>query len=69
VFLWPAARGPRGGPSTRDRQGYHMLHWTTPDYTYWVVSDLGWAELQDFAQLLRQADSATTRPAAGYGLH
>jgi anti-sigma factor RsiW len=69
VFVWPAARGASGGPSTRDRQGYHMLHWTTPDYTYWVVSDLGWAELQDFAQLLRQADSATTRPAAGYGLH
>src|SRR5436309_9349120 len=29
------------GPSTRTRQGYHLLHWATADYTYWVVSD--WA--------------------------
>jgi len=64
VFLWPAARGPAGGPSTRTRQGYHELHWTTGDYTYWVVSDLGLAELQDFAQLLRQADSTTSVPAS-----
>ena len=68
VFLWPAVRGPAGGPSMRTRQGYHELHWTTADYAYWVVSDLGLAELQDFAQLMRQADSAATRLAAGYGL-
>jgi len=55
VFVWPA-RGPTGGPATRTRQGYHELHWTTEDYTYWVVSDLGLTELQEFAQLLRQAD-------------
>ena len=57
VFLWPAARGPSAAPKTRDRQGYHLLHWTTADYTYWVVSDLGLAELHDFAQLVQQADS------------
>jgi anti-sigma factor RsiW len=56
--LWPAARGPAAGPSTRTRQGYHMVHWTTADYNYWVVSDLGLPELRDFAGLLRQADSA-----------
>ncbi len=64
VFVWPAARGPAGGPERRTRQGYHELHWTTGDYTYWVVSDLGLAELQDFAQLLRQADSTTSVPAS-----
>ncbi len=63
VFVWPAARGP-GGPSTRTRQGYHELHWTTGDYTYWVVSDLGFAELEEFAQLLREADSTTSAPAS-----
>jgi anti-sigma factor RsiW len=57
VFLWPARRGPRGAPLTRDRQGYHLLHWTTADYTYWVVSDLGPAELRDFAHLVQQGDS------------
>ena len=64
VLLWPAASGPAGGPSTRTRQGYHELHWTTGDSTYWVVSDLGLAELEEFAQLLRQADSTTRVPAS-----
>jgi len=58
VFLWPAMRGPSGVPKTRDRQGYHLLHWTTPDYTYWVVSDLGLTELHDFARMVQQGDSA-----------
>ncbi len=58
VFLWPTASGPSGGPPTETRQGYHLLHWATSDYTYWVVSDLGLPELEEFAGLLRQADSA-----------
>jgi len=59
VFLWPTARDPSGAPKTRDRQGYHLLHWTTTDYAYWVVSDLGLAELHDFTQMLQEADSAS----------
>jgi anti-sigma factor RsiW len=60
VFLWPATRGPSAGPSTSTRQGYHLLHWTTADYTYWAVSDLGVSELQDFVGLLQQADAAAS---------
>ena len=58
VLLWPGAHGPAAAAATRARQGYHLLHWATPDYTYWVVSDLGMAELQDFAELVRRADAA-----------
>ena len=58
VFLWPVTRDPSGAPSARDRQGYHLLHWTTADYAYWVVSDLGPAELRDFTHLMQQADAA-----------
>jgi anti-sigma factor RsiW len=58
VFLWPATRSPSGAPRTRDRQGYHLLHWTTTDYVYWVASDLGLEELNDFAHLVQRADSA-----------
>jgi anti-sigma factor RsiW len=58
VFLWPAARGATAGPTVETRQGYHLLHRTTPDYAYWVVSDLGAPELSEFASLLAQADSA-----------
>ena len=61
VFLWPASRGPGRDPGETVRQGYHLLHWTTPEYTYWVVSDLGLAELREFAGLLRQSDSTATR--------
>jgi anti-sigma factor RsiW len=57
VFVWPATRGPSGAPRASDRQGYHLLHWATPDYTFLVVSDLGLAELDDFARLLQRADS------------
>jgi anti-sigma factor RsiW len=62
VYLWPATRGPGAAPATRSTRGYHLLHWTTADYTYWVVSDLGLAELQAFTHLVQQADSATALP-------
>jgi anti-sigma factor RsiW len=68
VFLWPAAPGPAAVPSTSARQGYHLLHWATVDYTCWVVSDLGLAELQDFARLMRQADSTARGPGGAAGL-
>jgi anti-sigma factor RsiW len=64
VFLWPATQGPVHDPGETTRQGYHLLHWTTPEYNYWVVSDLGMAELREFAQLLREADSTASRPTA-----
>jgi anti-sigma factor RsiW len=60
LFLWPAERGGTGGPHTLSRQGYHMLHWTT-NYAYWVVSDLGTAELEEFARLVREADATAAR--------
>ena len=66
VLLWPATRGPVRGPGGVTRQGYHLLQWTTSDYAYWVVSDLGTAELHDFAQLVQQADSATTRVSTNF---
>ena len=59
VFLWPVTRGPSRAPRTRDRQGYHLLHWNTRDYAYWVVSDLGPAELNEFAHLVEQAARST----------
>ena len=59
VVLWPRDRDPRASaPAAQTRQGYHVLRWVTPDYTYWAASDLGLAELQDFERLLLQADSA-----------
>jgi hypothetical protein len=38
-----------------------LLHRGTPDYTCWVVSDLGLTELRDFAGLLEQAHAAAAQ--------
>jgi len=62
VFLWPTDGSERvAAPLTR--RGYHVLHWATPDLAYWVASDVGLAELTEFAGMLRLADST----AAGAG--
>jgi len=60
VLVWPTGHGPAAGAASRFRQGYHLLHWSTPDYVYWVASDLGLTELTEFAGLIRQSDSAMT---------
>jgi anti-sigma factor RsiW len=62
VFLWPTRSAEASGRASQTIQGYHLLHWVGPDYVYWVVSDLGAAELAQFAELLRQSDytAATT---------
>jgi anti-sigma factor RsiW len=62
VFVWPAD-GPERAAAPLMRRGYHVLHWATPDLTYWVASDVGLAELTEFGQMLRLADST----AAGVG--
>ena len=58
VFLWPAEQGRTAGPREATRQGYHLLHWATPAYTYWVASDLGLSELGEFVTLLQRGDAA-----------
>jgi len=62
VFLWPADAGMAQGPPAATRHGYHLLHWNAPDFTYWIVSDLGITELQEFAGLLKDAESAAAAP-------
>ena len=62
VFLWPTDAGMAQGPATATRHGYHLVHWNGSDFTYWVVSDLGTTELQEFAELLRDGDSAAASP-------
>jgi anti-sigma factor RsiW len=61
VFLWPGTHRLTGDRSVITRQGYHLLSWTTPDYSYGVVSDLGVAELSQFAGLLRQSEAGSGR--------
>ncbi|HET6795861.1 MAG TPA: anti-sigma factor [Gemmatimonadales bacterium] len=64
VFLWPARGSSTAVTDDETRQGYHLLHWVGPDYTYWVTSDLGSPELRQFAELLRNSDTIATKAAA-----
>ncbi len=57
VFLWPTAAGNSAGRASGSMNGYHLLHWTRPDFTYWIVSDLGEAELEEFSGLLQQTEA------------
>ena len=36
------------------RQGYNLIHWTQSGMTYWLVSDLNFAELSECARLLKE---------------
>jgi anti-sigma factor RsiW len=52
LFTWPSASS--GGQADFSRNGYHAVHWDGAGMTYWVVSDLAPAELQQFVDLYRQ---------------
>jgi anti-sigma factor RsiW len=60
VFVWPAD-GPERVATPLTRRGYHVLHWATPDFAYWVASDVGLSELTEFGGMLRLADSTAAR--------
>jgi anti-sigma factor RsiW len=45
VFIWPAASGDTRA-TAQVQQGYNVIHWTRSGMTYWAISDLNLAELQ-----------------------
>jgi len=52
LFVWPATATPVMSDKALERQGFNMIRWSSGGMTYWAVSDLNLAELQQFAQLL-----------------
>jgi anti-sigma factor RsiW len=53
LFVWPAADRSPQSPRTLTLQGYHVIHWSDGDLTYWAASDLNEAELREFVELIR----------------
>jgi len=51
----PAAEGTSSGPSLRTAGGYNVLRWSADGVAYWAVSDVGAADLRQFADLFRTA--------------
>ncbi len=51
LFIWPALKDAK--QQTVMRQGYNLFHWTQSGMTYWAVSDVNSAELQEFVRLVQ----------------
>jgi anti-sigma factor RsiW len=54
VFIWPDSGSESGEIRQETRQGYHVVHWSKAGMSYWVVSDLNPAELNEMVQRLRE---------------
>jgi anti-sigma factor RsiW len=54
LFVWPSAEAPAMSEKASVRQGYNLIRWFNSGMTYWAVSDLNLAELQQFVQLLQE---------------
>lgn len=55
LFVWPATAAPAMSERALERQGFNIIRWSNGGMTYWAVSDLNLAELQQFAQLLQRS--------------
>ena len=51
LFVWPVPGAADAAPKGETRQGYHLFRWTKSGMTYWAVSDINSAELEEFARL------------------
>jgi mycothiol system anti-sigma-R factor len=54
LFVWPTTPADSKAQKMVERQGYHLLHWTDGDFTYWAVSDVNASDLQNFKELFEQ---------------
>jgi anti-sigma factor RsiW len=54
AFVWPADGVPDSAPRSDTRSGIQSLHWVSQGMAWWLVSDVGEAELQSLALLLRK---------------
>ena len=54
VFAWPAAPDADRPVRSLHRQGFHARSWQRGGLTYWAVSDLNAAELDEFVRLFQE---------------
>jgi mycothiol system anti-sigma-R factor len=51
LFIWPGDTG----SSSLSHQGYNLIHWSNAGMTFWAVSDVNMADLQQFVDLYTSA--------------
>ena len=54
LFVWPGGQHEGQGTTALTEQGYHILSWNRAGMSYWAVSDLEEAQLQEFVRLVQQ---------------
>ena len=54
LFIWPTTPKDSSAQTMVEREGYHLVHWSDDDFTYWAVSDVNINDLQSFKQLFEQ---------------
>jgi hypothetical protein len=53
VFVWPEASDAIRSSDARAIRGFHVRHWTYGGMSYWAVSDVNDAELDQFVHALQ----------------
>jgi anti-sigma factor RsiW len=54
VFVWPEASGAVRSSDARAIRGFHVRHWSRAGMSYWAVSDVNDADLDQFVHALQQ---------------
>ena len=54
VFVWPEASDAVSSSDARVIRGFHVRHWVRQGTSYWAVSDVNDAELEQFVHALQQ---------------
>jgi anti-sigma factor RsiW len=52
LYVWPG-NDAGTAPHIRERQGYHLAHWSAAGMNYWAITDAGGTELNGFIANLR----------------
>ncbi len=60
LFEWPASGSADSAVQSETIQGYHVINWVKAGVTYWAVSDVELAQLQDFAQMIESGGTSPT---------
>lgn len=56
LYVSPSPGG-EAKPALQDLGGYHLLHWSHDNMSYWAVSDVAAADLRDFSSLIGQPNA------------
>jgi len=57
LFVWSDPGAPDTPPRAFSHRGYNLIHWTRGEMSFWAVSDVNPADMNDFEKLYTQRTS------------